>query len=288
MTNAQAKLYDKTGAAYSFDHEQNGTLYVRPLVKVVMQSTNYHGDDFHEEVDFEPADYLVAKADGELFYAPPIKAVDAELVAKQAELSKMQAEASKALDAIRSEKQKAEWELSAAKRQLEDWMKTHKGMIDLGKLLDGNVLYPLSVDRNHYHGGRNIPRIPEMKDIRGLRVEGGDFEKGKEWRARSWLSDSYNTDFQFFDTEEERAAAIRSEFEATCALFRQKLDFTVDIYTTTNLHYGTLLKWVETHPSLSIPDDIETMKAENDAKLVEAKKARLAAELAALSPSTPS
>lgn len=33
-----ATLYDKTGAAFSFDHEHNGTLYVRPLVKVVMQT----------------------------------------------------------------------------------------------------------------------------------------------------------------------------------------------------------------------------------------------------------
>jgi hypothetical protein len=195
----------------------------------------------------------------------------------------MKAEASMALDAIRSEKQKAEWELSAAKRQLEDWMKTHKGMIDLGKLLDGKVLYPLSVEENRYHGSRNIPRIPKMKDIKGLRVEGGDFEKGKEWRARSWLSDSYSTDFQFFDTEDERAAVILSEFEATCAKFRQKPDFTVDIYTTTNLHYGTLLEWVKSHPAMSIPDDIKEMKAAHDAALVEQRKAALAAELAAMS-----
>jgi hypothetical protein len=278
-----ATLYDKTGAAFKIDHEHNGTLYVRPLVKVVMQSTNYHGDDFHEEVDFEPADYIVAKDEAELFYAPPISAVDAELVAKQAELSKIKAEASKALDAIRSEKKKAEWELSAAKRQLEEWMKTHKGMIDLGKLLDGKVLYPLSVEENRYHGARSIPRIPKMKDIKGLRVEGGDFEKGKEWRALHWLSDSYSTDFQFFDAEEERASVILSEFEATCVKFRQNPDFTVDIYTTTNLHYGTLLEWVKSHPALSIPDDIKEMKAAHDAALVEQRKAALAAELAAMS-----
>lgn len=280
--NKTATLYDKTGAAFKLDHEHNGTLYVRPLVKVVMQSTNYHGDDFHEEVDFEPADYIVAKNEAELFYAPPIPAVDAELVAKQAELSKIKAEASKALDAIRSEKQKAEWEFSATKRQLEDWMKTHKGMIDLGKLLDGKVLYPLSVEENRYHGARSIPRIPKMKDIKGLRVEGGNFEKGKEWRARGWLSDSYGTDFQFFDTEEERSAAIQSGFDAACTSFRQKPDFSKESYSS-NLSYGLLLKWVETHPALSIPDDIKEMKAAHDAALVEQRKAALAAELAAMS-----
>ncbi len=62
-----ATLYDKTCAAFKLDHEHNGTLYVRPLVKVVMQSTNYHGDDFNEEVDFEPAGYIVAKDEAELF-----------------------------------------------------------------------------------------------------------------------------------------------------------------------------------------------------------------------------
>lgn len=56
-----ATLYDKTGAAFKLDHEHDGTLYVRPLVKVVTQ-TNY-GDDFHEEEDFEPAAYIVAKAE---------------------------------------------------------------------------------------------------------------------------------------------------------------------------------------------------------------------------------
>ena len=277
-----ATLYDKTGAAFKLDHEHNGTLYVRPLVKVVMQQANYHGDDFHEEVDFEPADYIVAKDEAELFYAPPIPAVDAELVAKQEELSKIKAEASKALDAIRSEKQKAEWELSAAKRQLEEWMKTHKSMIDLGNLLDGKILYPLSVEEDAYSGQTSIPHIPKMKDISGLRVECGDFEKGKEWRVKRYLSDHYHQSFQFFDTEEERASVIRSKFDAACTIFRARPDFNERSYSS-NLDYGLLLKWVETHPTLSIPDDIKEMKAAYDAALVEQRKAALAAELAAMS-----
>ena len=280
-----SKLYDKAGSVFLFDHEHDGTVYVRPMIKVMVQSTNYYGDDINEEETTEPAPYLVTKNRDELFDEPPRRELDADIAAKKDEIAKLQGEASKALDAIRAEKQKAEWELTAAKRQLEDWMKTHKGMIDLGKLLDGKILYPLSVEENPYHGARSIPRIPKMKDIGGLRVDGGDFEKGKEWRARYYLSDHYNTDFQFFDTEEERAAVIQSEFEATCARFRQKPDFTVDIYTTTNLHYGTLLDWVKKHPALSIPDDIKAMKASNDAHLVEQRKAKLAAELAAMSAS---
>ena len=273
-------LYDKTGAAFSLDHEIDGTAYVRPMVKVFTQYG--YGDDVHEEEGVEPAAYLVAMDRAALFDAPPVVALNDDIKAKTEELEAIKAEAKKAIQELASERSRLEFKLSDAKRQLDQWMKTHKGMIDLGKLLDGKVLYPLSVEENRYHGGRNIPNIPKMKDIRGLRVEGGDFEKGKEWRAKVYMSDHYGTSLQFFDTEEERAAVIMSEFEATCAHFRQKPDFTVDIYTTTNLHYGTLLEWVKTHPSLSIPDDIKAMKAAHDAELVEQRKAKLAAELAAM------
>ncbi len=274
-------LYDKTGAAFSVDHEHDGTVYVRPMITVVMQSTNYHGDDFHEEETMEPATYLVARNRDELFDAPPRRELDAEIVAKKAEISKLQKEASASLEAIRSEKQKAEWELTAAKRQLEDWMKTHKGMIDLGKLLDGQILYPLSVEEDDWRDKTNIPYIPKMKDVRGLRVESGDFEKGKQWKAKRWLSDHYNESFQFFETEEERTSVIVSKFESACARFRAAPNFNVASYSSV-VDYGHLLKWVEKYPSLSIPDDIQAMKAENDAKLVEARKAKLAAELAAI------
>lgn len=276
-----ATLYDKTGAAFKLDHEHNGTLYVRPLVKVVMQ-TNY-GDDYHEEEDFEPAAYIVAKDEAELFYAPPIPAVEAELVAKQAELDALKAERKKVVSELWSEKSAAEHELSTAKMQLERWMETHRVMMDLGKLLDGQVLYPLSVGKNHYHHARDIPRIPEMRSASYLSITSGNFESGQKWVAKKYAQDTYSIPFMFFDTYEERAAAIQSEFDAACQAFRQKPDFTVDIYTTTNLHYGTLLEWVKTHPALSIPDDIKEMKAAHDAALVEQRKAALAAELAAIS-----
>lgn len=273
------ELYDKTGAAFSFDHEHDGKAYVRPMVKVIVQS--YYGDDFHQEEDFEPADYLVEMDWSSLFDAPPLVAINEDIAVKKAELEALKAEAKKVVSDAKSQRQAAEWELQAAKRQLEQWMQTHKGMIDLGNLLDGKVLYPLSVDENRYTGARNIPHIPKMKDVSWLRVEGGDFEKGKEWRARNYMSDSYNTSFQFFDTEEDRAAVILSEFEATCAVFRAKPDYQTGGYSTT-LSYETLEKWVKTHPALAIPDDIKAMKAAHDADVIEHRKAALAAELAAI------
>lgn len=274
-------LYDKTGAAFRLDHEHNSTAYVRPLVKVVFQSG--YGEDLTEEEDYEPAAYLVAMDRAALFEAPPIVALNDDIKAKTEELAALKAEAKKAINKLKSERSSAEYKLAEAKRQLDQWMQTHKSMIDLGKLLDGKILYPLSVEENRYHGAWSVPLIPKMNDISGLRVEGGDFEKGKEWRVKRYLSDHYHTSFQFFDTEEECSAVIRSEFEETCGKFRKAPNFDTTTYTTgTTLHYGTLLEWVKTHPFLSIPEDIKAMKAEHDDQLVRDRKASLAAELAAM------
>jgi len=281
-----ATLYDKTGAAFSLDHEHNGTAYVRPMVKVFAQYG--YGDDVHEDEGVEPAAYLVAMDRAALFDAPPVVALDHDIKAKTEELDALKAEAKRAIQELNSERSRLEFKLSDAKRQLDQWMQKHRVMVDLGKLLDGKVLYPLGISENHYHRARDIPRIPGMTHAAYLSLTSGDFEEGKKWVCKQYASDSYGSPFQFFDTEEERAAVIRSEFDITCAKFRQKPDFSVDIYTSTTLHYGTLLEWVKTHPALTIPEDIKAMKAAHDAELVEQRKAKLAAELAAMeaSPST--
>jgi hypothetical protein len=275
----ETRLYDKTGAAFVMDHEHDGMAYVRPLVKVFSQYG--YGDDVHEEEDFEPAGYLVAMDRSFLFEAPPIVALNEDIKAKTDELAALKAEAKKVINELKSQRSAAEYELADAKRQLDQWMQTHKGMIDLGKLLDGKVMFPLSVQEDCYRSAWNIPHIPKMKDISGLRVEGGDFERGKEWRVKRYLSDGYHTSFQFFDTEEERSAVILSQFKTTCDAFRKRPDFGERSYSS-DLDYGTLCKWVEAHPALSIPDDIKAMKVANDAELVERRKAALAAELAAI------
>jgi hypothetical protein len=278
-------LYDKTGVAYSLDHEHNGIAYVRPLVKVFTQ--NFYGSDVHENENVEPAAYLVAMDRTALFEAPPVVALNDDIKAKTEELAALKAEAKNAILDLNRMRSAAEYKLSDAKRQLDEWMKTHKGMIDLGKLLDGKILYPLSVSENPYHHARSVPHIPKMKDINGLRVECGDFEKGQEWRVKRYLSDSYNTSFQFFDTDEERAGVIRSEFDVTLAKFRERPNFDTTSHTSgTTLHYGTLVEWVKTHPALIIPEDIKAAKAENDAELVRQRKAKLAAELAQIEATT--
>lgn len=276
-----ANLYDKTGAAFILDHEHDGNAYVRPLVKVVLQSG--YGEDAHEEEDYEPAGYLVAMDRSSLFDAPPLAVVNDEVAAKQAELDALKAVMKKAIRDLNSERSSAERGLQAAKLQLDQWMQTHRVMVDLGKLLDGQVLYPLSISENHYHHARDIPRIPSMQNAAYLAISSGNFEKGQKWVCKKYADDSYRLPFRFFDTEEERSAVVLSEFEATCKKFREKPDFTVNIHTSTNLHYGTLLEWVKTHPSLSIPEDIKASKAADDVASVERRKAALAAELAAIS-----
>lgn len=278
-----AILYSRTGAAFTLDHEVNGTAYVRPMVKMIFQSSNYQGDDFEQVEDFEPADYLVAMDRAALFGTPPVEQVNDDIAAKQAELKAIQAEAAKAVRQAKSDKATAARELESAQRQLSDWMDKHRAMIDLGKLLDGKVLYPLSVNRNHYHRAPDIPHIPEMRKAKYLAVTGGDFEKGQKWTAFESASDDYGRSVRFFDTEAERAAVIASEFMAACDGFRKFPNFDTTRHTSgTTLHYGTLMEWVKTHPALSIPDDIKAMKAADDAEAVEAKRAKLAAELAAL------
>lgn len=276
-------LYDRTGAAYELDHEVDGIAYVRPMVRFVTQATTYHGDDFHEEEGFEPADFLVARNKADLFDAPPVEKVDAEIKAKRGELQALISEAKRQEKAALDAKRKAERGQERAERNLANWMEKHKVMTDLGKLLDGQVLYPLSVRENHYHKARDIPRIPDMRSAKYLSIHSGDFEKGQKWVCRQYSEDSYGNPFMFFDTEEDRAAVIASEFATTCDHFRANPSFGDPSYTTTTrLSYTTLQQWVEVHSSLKIPDDIEAMKVEHDAAVAKAKRDKLAAELAAI------
>ena len=83
-------LYDKTGAAFSLDHEIDGTAYVRPMVKVFTQSG--YGDDVHEYEDVEPANYLVAADRSDLrsattFLASALRANSSSVLALMSALS---------------------------------------------------------------------------------------------------------------------------------------------------------------------------------------------------------
>ena len=278
-------LYDKTGAAFTLDHEIDGTAYVRPMVKVVMQTASYHGDDFSEDEGFEPADYLVERPRSDLFDAPPVAQMDQDIAQRKAELDQLTATRAKTIRELEAEERAAKRRLEGAQRQLAAWMTQHKVMIDLGKLLDGAALYPLTIRENHYHGAPEIPTIPDMRGASYLRLSGGNWESGKSWSCKKYSADSYGSAFLFFDTEEERAAAIAAEFDQTCAAFRKAPNFGGEGRIYNRLDYGRLIKWVETHPDLSIPEDIVAAKAADDEAKLEARRVALAAELAGLSQS---
>ncbi|MBM2293770.1 hypothetical protein JQX09_17725 [Sulfitobacter pseudonitzschiae] len=275
------QLYTLTGEAFAFDHAIDGTAYVRPMIVVTYQSG--YGDEIHEEQVTEAAGHFVAMPSADLFTSPPVGLVDSEIQAKRKELDELSASAAKELKQTKAELSKVQFDLSRSKGELDRWMDQHRPLIDVGKLMDGQTLYPLSVRENPYHKGREIPRIPSMRNAGILTLTSGNFEKGQPWVCKQYASDTYGSSFRFFDTEEERSAVISAEFDAACDHFRAKPDFDTTSYTTgTTLHYGTLQRWVEAHPALSIPDDIEAIKAENDAKKVAERKAKLAAELASI------
>lgn len=275
------QLYDKNGNVYHLDHEHGGKLYVRPLIKV--RYSYGYGQEPMEEEEWETSDHITAIDRSELFDAPPLAILDEEVSAKKAELASIAKE-------IVTSKRKADSDLSAlvrelqyAKRQLDQWTKENQVMIDIGKLLNGHVLYPLSISGNTYHHSRDIPYIPNNSDISYLMLEYGNFEKGQKWSYKRSGFDSYRKPFRFFDTKEERDAAISAEFDIACDDFRKKPNFDTTSYTTDiRLHFGTLLRWVEEHIFLNIPEDIKSMKAAHDVELVEKRKAVLAAELAAI------
>ena len=283
---ASPTLYDKAGAAFILDHEIRDTAYVRPMVKVVTQGTNYRGDDFSESEDYEPADYLVERPRAELFDAPPVAQMDQEIAERRDALARLVAEHKKTHAEISAAERSATNSLEAAKRQLDAWMAKHKVLIDLGKLLDGATLYPLTIRDSSYHAGPDIPYIPAMRNASYLRLGGGDWETGESWSCKNYSSDNYGSDFRFYDTEEERAAAIKTAFDLACDAFRKAPNFSDEGRTyITRLDFGRLSKWVEKHPVLSIPADIIAAKAADDEAKIEARRAKLAAELAGLSKS---
>jgi len=269
-------LYDKSGAKFFFDHELEGTVYVRPAIKVFSVSYN---DDYQEEEE-EEAGYIVARKRDELFDAPPVEVVDSDIKAKQSELNQLKSEHQRIKREYDADLRKAKLELESAQRQLKDWMAEHKVMIDLGKLIEGKTLYPLTIRKSSYHNTFEVPMIPETKNARYITLSGGDWENGKAWRCNRYGSDTYGSEFQFFDTEEERAAVISDAFASACEAFRKQPNFSEEGKTySTRLDFGKLQLWVEKYPYLSIPDDILAAKKDDESRKLSERREKLSAEL---------
>lgn len=271
-----SNLYDKSGGVFRVRYAVDDIVFANPAIILVDEET---GDAVGEDW----AEYLVERKRSELFDKPPTELVEAEISEKLKQLQALTVETFREKTAAENDLRKARAELDSAKRELSEWMRKHKIMMDLGKLLDGKTLYPLTVNENSYHRGPNIPVIPSMANARYLRLGGGNWETGNSWSCEAYGSDNYGQSFQFFDTEDERTAVISAQFSAACDLFRKKPDWTAETWTaSTRMNWATLNAWINRHPHLSIPDDILQMKAANDAAQIAAKKAALAAELSAI------
>lgn len=269
-------MYNRLGDIFEVWRVLDDTVLVHPMQRTV------YADSEDQWSEFEPASHLVSVPASDLYATPPVAAVQQEIAECRTELKQIKSDAAKERRDVAADLRKAKAELGAAKRELERWQSEHQHFIDLGRLLDGRPMFPLHAPDNHYHKSADIPSIPEWKNIRFIAVTPGVYKNEESWAIYSDIDASYGWTIRFFHSESARNEFVSELFETACDDFRKRPDYSVDIYTSTNLHFGTLMKWCERFPHLSIPDDIVDGKAASDRQEAEAKAEKLRAELAAL------
>lgn len=271
-------LYTSDGCKVEFHHDHDGQAYVYPILTVIHQSSNYAGDDYHEEEDEQLAEHLIAIKMEDLYKTRPISRIDADIAERRAVLADVNASISKAQRQAQSEVWKNSQVVENSKRDLEKWTKKHKPMQDLARFLEGEPMFPLNVPSHSYHRGPARPSIPKMDDVRVITLKK---DVKASWQAVS-SRDSY-TDFEVYYTEEERQKRVAELFEHVLGAFRKNPSYKMSGVTySTDLDYGSITTWVTAFPYLAIPADIAEGKVAADAAAVEAQKADLKAKLDAL------
>ena len=272
MKHAKGDIrYTMAGEMVEIGHVLDETAFVHPMVKVT------HQDDYGvSDEEFEPAGYLVSRNVSDLFDAPPVAAVDAEIASKRKELADAKKATAKALSALKNETKEVERQRDLAEGRLEKWKADHKHFIQLGRLLDGEPMFPLHAPDSHYHSGPNVPSIPDWKSVRFICVTPNVFRSDENWQI--YLDrDSSGWTTRFFESETDRSEFVTGRFEKACAEFRKKPNYATEGGTyTTRLDYGTLERWCEKWLHLAIPKDITDAKkkADAEAKAKEAEKLR--------------
>lgn len=262
-------MYTKSGQMVEVWRVLEDTVLVHPMVKVIYQ------DDYRQEEEYEPSDRLMRVAPHDLSETPPVDVIDQEILDKRQELADLK----RSFEAERAEALRAKAEMASAERQLEQWKSKHQHFIDLGRLLDGDPMFPLHSPDNHYHGGPSIPSIPKWRDVKFMCITPNVFRNEERWQIYQH-SDYSGCTLRFFYSEEEREAFVTTRFAEACDKFRKNPDFGTTSHTTTpTLHYGTLEKWCTEFPHLSIPDDVVSGKAEADAEKKKAETLALREKL---------
>jgi len=275
-------LYTPVGDPVEFSFLHDGNAYVHPIQTIICQSTNYSGDDYEEFEDERVSPSLIEVDPSALYIKPPIKKLDDEIAARRTELERLKSEYATTSRDVDRGIRVMQADMRTFKTDLERFRTEHKAIHDLGRMLDGQELFPLNVEINHYHKAHSVPMIPDWKDVKCLTIKHSRKANKDCWTIQRLHTDSYY-DVRFFDTEEERSECIFDAFVKTCEAFRKKPDYAQRGGTyTTSLDYGTLERWVTTHDGLVIPDDIvaglEQYRRDAEAR----RKEKLLAELAGL------
>ena len=222
-------------------------------------------DDGYERYDEEEAaDHIEVFPLSELFREKPVKAVDAEIAAKTEELKSINDSLEKANRAASQERASIQSELSKCKADLERWKSEHQHFIDLGRLLDGEPMFPLHAPKSPYHKGNQIPSVPDWKNVDFITVTPRVYRGEESWQCRRGDVGGGWT-LRFFHSEQSRNDFVSGLFDETCQHFRDAPNFSTEGKTySTRLDYGRLEAWCEEYEFLAIPSDIVTMKEEAD------------------------
>lgn len=274
MTNFQPgqTVYRKDGRIVEIDHIVGEMAYVRPLHTIHYQ--NYHEDDF-SEVD-APAEYLIPVLVSHLLDEPPTETLTEEAAKAEKRLSELNEQIQEREDAALA----AQVELAKRIKELKDFDQKHPNFRFISKLMNGQQFWALEVNTL----SRSIPKpVPANAPKLNCLILNRASKKLK------WVSSKYHPDsnlyIKFFDTESEMQEFVRSRFEKDLNNFwkTERSERFGSKYTGYGcVKFETLKEWVNEHPFLEIPSEIEDDRKIYLAEIREAKAAELRKQLAEL------
>lgn len=288
-------LYTQTGNTVAFDHDLNGTAYVHPILTVTRQVSNSRGDDFEEYDEEVLADHLIAVPYNTLTRAKPIDLLDTQIAEKQAKLSELNQQITRAESDARSAVRTCERLLADKQKELADWIDQYPLFAEAAAFLAGEQVYALSIYENSHTRHPHLPSITKDEDLRLIRMRpktarANQFarKKGTEHDRLEWVAVTKNGYSEprevtqlFFGSDAERSYHVRELFDKVCTAFRAHPKFSNGTYSH-DLDMGLLRQWTARFTFLTIPYDILQMETAHHAEAKEQQRARLQQQLEAL------
>ena len=245
--------YTPNGVKYELSHLYDGSAFCHPIQ--VMQSTNYHGDDF-EEHEFT-ADHLVELDPYTLTENLPVEAMSDEIAKLRDQSKSIQQDITK----LKKDRRDAEHNLATANREVEVWKEGHPLFQEIHDLMNGVVFAGLVSGGKH--DCINVPK--RLKDTDALEILTLKRTKdGWEWITKNgrriYGSDQYSA-AQLFRTEEELQGEVLDRWTKLLDQFKKKPDYGDDYTYNSKPNYGTLVAWKKAWPHIRIPSTIEDGRA---------------------------